>query len=369
MRSRGFPRPLLTPYQDVIARPWNLRADVSPGTLLRIESPGRDAEVRRLIMNRGYRAAFNEGRPAVSPADVARLVSVKGLIVDARQWYLGFCGVLRDIEAAVDRIEAVRFSSAPDDIRVLFDKSMCHSRLRQAGLPVPEGLGSPDCWDAMLSAMRSAHCSRVFAKLRHGSAASGVIALETSHGRVQAWTTVDMDSSNGSIRLFNSRRVRCNRNVREVAQLVNVLCQQGLHVERWVPKAGVAGHRFDLRVLVVAGKPAHTVARLAETPITNLHLGNQRATLESVRARIDDDNWNRLLLTCQRVGAVFHRSLHVAVDLAVSPCGRRHWILEVNAFGDLLRGSLHAGMNPYELQVATLFGQGAMAHDVQGCAV
>jgi hypothetical protein len=43
-----------------------------------------------------------------------------------------------------------------------------------------------------------------------------------------------------------------------------------------MPKAGIDGRTFDLRVLVIAGRARHAVARLSRGPMTNLHLLNER---------------------------------------------------------------------------------------------
>jgi hypothetical protein len=43
------------------------------------------------------------------------------------------------------------------------------------------------------------------------------------------------------------------------------------------------------------------------------------------------------------------------VDVLLEPAGRAV-VLEVNAFGDLLRGAIDDGENPYEAQLAAIFG-------------
>jgi hypothetical protein len=57
-------------------------------------------------------------------------------------------------------------------------------------------------------------------------------------------------------------------------------------VEEWVPKAGIADHTFDLRIVTIAGQPRHTVLRLSKAPMTNLHLGAHRGALQEVRSRM-----------------------------------------------------------------------------------
>ena len=48
-----------------------------------------------------------------------------------------------------------------------------------------------------------------------------------------------------------------------------------------MPKAGLAGHVFDLRVVVIAGRARHAVVRMSRGPMTNLHLLNRRGAFSS----------------------------------------------------------------------------------------
>lgn len=98
--------------------------------------------------------------------------------------------------------------------------------------------------------MAAARWNRVFVKPAHGSSAAGVIALAVAPGRVQAVTTIEHTPD----ALFNSLRVRRYSDEAEVAEIVDRLTPEGLHVERWLPKAGLGDRVIDVRVLVVAGR-------------------------------------------------------------------------------------------------------------------
>ncbi|WP_207944956.1 STM4014 family protein, partial [Actinomadura rubrisoli] len=176
---------------------------------------------------------------------------------------------------------------------------------------------------------------RVFVKPAHGSSASGVVALQTAPGgRVRAVTSVAMTPSGP----FNSLRVRAYETEREAAALIDVLAPDGLHVERWLPKAAIGGRVFDLRVVVIGGEPTHAVVRTSRSPMTNLHLGGARGDLGAVRRALGEDGWERALDVCARAAACFPGSLMVGVDLLVCVGMKRFAVGEVNAFGDLLPG-------------------------------
>ncbi|MFI6757704.1 STM4014 family protein [Micromonospora sp. NPDC050417] len=317
------------PWRELAAGPVRL----PHGAIVRVDSPGEDAEVDRLL------------RGAATPA-------AHGEIIGSAAWYAGLRAALARLTEAATAAGASLLND-PDDIAVMFDKRACHARLAGAGVPVPPALPSPpgDYRD-LRALMRTAGWSRVFVKPTHGSSASGVLALEVAPGRVQATTSVELAADG---RLFNSLRVRRYRDEREVASIVDRLAPDGLHVERWFPKAGLGGRTIDLRVLVVAGEPGHVVVRTSRGPLTNLHLGNDRGDLGAVRAAMGEPAYDAALRDCVRAAACFPGSLHAGVDLMIGIDWRRHMVAEVNAFGDLLPNLFdHAGRDCCAAQLHAL---------------
>jgi hypothetical protein len=190
---------------------------------------------------------------------------------------------------------------------------------------------------------------RVFLKLAHGSSASGVVAYQTDGRRHHAITTVELDATN----LYNTRSTRTLTNHHDIAHLIDALCPHRVHVERWFPKAGLLGRTFDVRVVVIAGRARHAVARLSRTPMTSLHLLNDRADADLVRHRAGDRAWQAAMQTCQRaVRDGFPKSLYAGVDLAFTPDFKSHAVFEVNAFGDQIPGVLHEGLETYDAELA-----------------
>jgi glutathione synthase/RimK-type ligase-like ATP-grasp enzyme len=271
-----------------------------------------------------------------------------GEIIGAAAWYRGFATALGRVAEQADAAGA-RLLNDPAEILTMFDKRACHARLLAAGVPVPPALPSPAGYTELRQSMAAAGWTRVFVKPVHGSSASGVIALRAARDRIRATTSVELVRP----RLYNSLRVRDYTGVSDVAYLVDTLAGDGLHVERWFAKAGLAAEVVDLRVVVIAGRPSHVVVRSGAGPMTNLHLGNRRGDLTALRAAAGAE-YAAAMDTCVRVAACFPGSLHVGVDLMFSPDWRRHAVAEVNAFGDLLPGLLVDGRDTYEAQIATL---------------
>ncbi|MEV1086476.1 STM4014 family protein [Streptomyces microflavus] len=314
-----------------------------PGETVRIDSPGENAEVERLL--RGV-------------ADPTR---VEG----SARWYAGFLGAVGEVSRAASAAGAEVLTS-PGDIAALFDKRLCHALLEDAGVPVP---ASPTSgrraarvrdWSDVRALMREHRMPRAFVKLAHGSSASGVLAVETAGpGRVRASTSVERDAEG---RLFNSLRVRRYTTEREVGAIVDALAPDGLHIERWLPKASQRGRAADLRIVVVGGRATHAVVRTSLSPMTNLHLGGARGDLDEVRAAVSAVGgcWREALAMCERAAACFPGTLCVGVDLLPAAGWRRFAVGEVNAFGDLLPGltglpgSGAEGLDTYAAQVAAV---------------
>ncbi|MFD9402763.1 STM4014 family protein [Streptomyces sp. NPDC060011] len=307
--------------------------DFADDEWVRLDSPGENAEVDRLL------------RGTDDPTRVE----------GSARWYAGFLDGVRSLRGG-------RRLDDPADLAVLFDKRLCHARLDAAGVPVPpsptSGVRRPvESWSDVRVLMAEAGLRRAFVKLAHGSSASGVLAVETSTtGRIRATTSVERTADGG---LHNSLRIRRYTDEAEIAAIVDTLAPDGLHIERWLPKASLGDRSADLRVVVVAGRATHAVVRTSRSPLTNLHLGGARGDLAAVRA-LAGDRWAQALDISERAAACFPGTLCVGVDLLPAIGWRRFTVGEVNAFGDLLPrltglpGSGAEGLDTYAAQVAAV---------------
>jgi hypothetical protein len=129
------------------------------------------------------------------------------------------------------------------------------------------------------------------------------------------------------------------------------LCLEKVHVEQWLPKAQWLGGNFDLRIVTIAGQARHAVARLSRSPFTNLNLGNQRGDIAALVEHLGPQ-WEEIRTTAARTAAQFPRSFTLGLDLLVQPGFRRHVVLEVNAFGNLLPRLLLENEDTYTAAVS-----------------
>ncbi|WP_278262375.1 STM4014 family protein [Nocardia sp. AG03] len=325
VRAAGHPAPRVLTWQRVLADGGHAFAG---DELVRLESPGENATTDALL----------------------RGVGAPTRVEGSARWYANFLAAVASLRGGV-RVDD------SDELAVLFDKRRCHARLTAAEIPVPASpvTGPVRDWADVKEYLRAASMPRVFVKLAHGSSASGVLALEsTASGRWQATTSAELGADGA---LHNSLRVRRYRDERTIADIVDRLAPDGLHVERWIPKAALADRTADLRVVVIGGRATHVVVRTSRTPLTNLHLGGMRGDLDAVRAAAGD-RWAEALAICERAAACFPATLCVGVDLLPGLDWRRFTVGEVNAFGDLLPGltglpgTPAEGMDTYAAQVA-----------------
>jgi hypothetical protein len=329
----GLPPARVLDYASLAAAPERLAALFPEGRgLLRVESPGADPRIRRALARLG--GAEEE------PGAATRLRPDHAL-------QRGLAAALRLARTVLP--SGVAMTHDPEAVALLYDKRACHAAMAAAGLPVPRALPPADSFAALAAAMRAAGLARVFVKPRYGSGAAGIVALAVGRDGIEALSAAER----GPDGLHHTHRLRRYRGA-EAAALVDAVLAQDAHVERWVPKAAVGGRPCDLRLLVVAGEPAHAVLRTAAGPITNLDLGGRRAEADLLRTLAAPAVWERMLDDCRRFAALVPGNLHVAFDAGLTVGLRRHAFFEANAFGDLIRRAQYRGLDPYAWQVARL---------------
>ncbi|MER5643076.1 STM4014 family protein [Streptosporangium sp. NPDC002524] len=338
---QGLDEPAVVPWTSVLR---GEEIGIEPGALVRIDSPGEDAEADALLRGPGEPSRIGGGA----------------------RWHAGFVAGAARVGRAVAATPGAVLLADVEDVSVMFDKRHCHARLSAAGVPVPPALAGPVGGYAELrERMGEARWGRVFVKPAHGSSASGIIALHASGRRVRAVTSAELASGE----LHNSLRIRCYEHEPDLATIVDLLAADGLHVERWFPKASLGGRAIDLRVVVVDGTPTHAVVRAARGPMTNLHLGGVRGDLDAVRTGLGPQGWERALEVCARAAARFPGSLAVGVDLMIGVDWREFAVAEVNAFGDLLPrleglpGGGAEGLDTYGAQVRAILARHAPVRD------
>ncbi len=323
--------------------------------LVRVDSWGESFEVERALLVRGVRAAARLGATVIPTRQAQTLFELRGRVWAPRQAHEGALSLLGDVHGVIARRAGWCALQGHAATVALFDKRATWAAYREAGLSVPDALWGLRSAEELAAAMAARGWTQAFVKLSCGSSAS-CLALVTraSDGALTVLTSLDVDGA----RRFNTLRVCTYTRPREVEDVLAFLFREGSHVERAVEKARLGEAWFDLRVLCIAGEPRFVVVRMSRFPITNLHLGGWRGSVEDVRRVCPAEQWDAALETCRRVAAC-HDTLHVGVDLCFERGFERHFVVEANAFGDLLPGLEVDGKDVYEVELDAADGWAA----------
>lgn len=312
---------------------------------VRIDSFGEDFELDRQLLLRGLDDV--SAHPGIWTADAAELATLAydhGRIFAPRQHHLGFLRVLRDVDHALARRPWLEVLNVPESIERLFDKRACARTFAAAGVPFPQPLPEARTPEELRESMRETGILRVFVKLTCGSSASCLALYDLAEGWL--FTSMEIEAD----RFYNSLRPRRYRDSAAIDHVLAFLLREGSHVEEHVPKARLGGRFFDTRMLTIDGEVAFTIVRKSPHPVTNLHLGGARGTLEELEAAIPRDVIEAAHESCRRVFAA-HACLHVGIDVMFTAGFDGHRVLEANAFGDLF-----PGLPVYDREIASLRG-------------
>jgi glutathione synthase/RimK-type ligase-like ATP-grasp enzyme len=334
----------LVPWADVVPRDGSL--DGLPAldrpAVVRLESPGKDGRVLRLLLEAGAR-----DDPAEPPCDWRTLEIPRGLLLRPGLWYRGFRRVLRGLARAFEARPHLAPTACPLAVAEMFDKTATAAKLRAAGVPVPGWLETPrDVFAELVDAGGGRGWRTLYLKLNTGSSATGIIALRSEAGRFHGTTTLVEIGG----RFFNSRRLLPLTGP-ALARAAEFLLGEGAFAQQGIPMAQIDGQNFDVRVVCVHGRPAAYIFRLSSGPMTNLQLGGRRGNFGPCRAAIPTRDWLDALDHCADAAGCFDSAV-AGVDLIFERGFGRHYVLEVNAFGDFFPGWIDSrGRSVHALEI------------------
>lgn len=300
---------------------------------LRLDAPGEDEELAHRLRLLGF--------DVTAPGEHTRRRADPGELLAPRQHHRGFSKVLSRIASWGATRPDVVFQQPVATILTCFDKPACHASLVAAGVSVPRAWTPHD----RASLLDLARERRIWVKLASGSSASGVGVLVRGG---QTFMTTLREVGGRRYNAFRVQRLEGTRRDRALDWLL----REGVQVEADVPRPRLDGAFFDLRVLVVDGEPRFMIVRQARHPITNLHLGGWRGSVDRLKEALGDTGLKAVHDLTRRVGAVLPAG-HLGVDVAIRPGFRDPVVLEVNAFGDLLPGLEMDGLDVPGVQIAS----------------
>ena len=325
-------------WRDWLAQPALLEEALRQPCLLKIEPPGDDPAAHLLLLHAGCRLL---DRPLIDAPAHGELLAMD-------TWFAGFTAAMATLTVQLDDLPQTRAFNAPAEINLMTDKLACQRHLAAHGVPIPALLGPVHGYEHLQSLLHEHELDRLYLKPRYGSSASGVVAYRRNRtGRQQATTSANLSRVDGQTRLFNVKRMARYETQRDIAALVDALAAQELYAEAWLNKPRCGDSHYDLRVVTLAGQPAHRVARIGDQMMTNLHLDNRRGEASGLLNAAD---LAALEQTAAQAARAFPASHVTGYDLVVRHGQAR--VLEANAFGDLLPSLLWQGIDTYTAQLA-----------------
>lgn len=317
------------PWSTVVPRDGDLDGLTmfDEATVMRLESPGRDFEVMKLLLQAGQREV-----PAESQNDWATLPDRKGQLVRPGLFYQGFCRVLRGLRRSFDQRPRLQPLACPLAVAELFDKNATSVRLTAADIPCPPSLCPPPSAKELLVELRARSWPTAYVKLNTGSSATGIAVVHALDE--PAWAITSLVPIDGEF--YNTRRLQRVSGAELEAALGFILGESSC-VQLGIPMAQIDGQNFDVRVVVIHGAPAFTIFRLSSNPMTNLHLGGRRGDTAACRAAIPARAWLDVIDHCVEAAKLYPCAA-VGVDLLFERGYFQHYILELNAFGDWFPG-------------------------------
>jgi glutathione synthase/RimK-type ligase-like ATP-grasp enzyme len=347
VKSQGFTAPFVVSYLDILQQKVDLKKILAKTDYLRIESPGENKAVSTAFLKLGIEHPSLGQAPSIGLSAIQQLPFEKGRIQFLRQNHLGFVTFLEQLQQAVAPHAQLKLMNSIAGIKLMFDKAACHQHFSQHSISVPSALYNIQNYQDLRSKMQTKGWQRVFIKPIHGSSASGVIAFRCHKYEIQAITSVELVKEQKTFKLFNSLKIRTYNTTQEIAYLVDTLAKEGIIVEQWIPKASLEEGIFDLRMVVIGGKTQQVVVRQSHSPMTNLHLGNQRGSVEAVKKLIGLDKWAEISHLAEQAVNTLPQTLYAGMDVMISNTLKKNYILEANAFGDLLPNVLINNMDTY----------------------
>ncbi len=300
---------------------------------LRICSPGEDLQLYRKLLAIGEHP------------DLESLQLVEGQYYPNTYWYKGWANLLDRLQETIRSNPQLEVLNTPAAIKLAFHKLHCQQQLQLAKVSVPKILLEHcQSYDHFIEVMQASGVQQVFIKPIHGSSAAGVMAFRHNKKRSVLYSTLSRQAPG---KIFNSLGLSRYSKPTEIRSLITEMIPAHLMVEEWVPKKSHGGKSVDLRILVIDGIATFVVPRMSKHMITNLHLGNEKGQIreleESWGVGLIEEAKRQAELAVKTIEGLFY----AGVDVAISSGGNAY-VLEVNAFGDLLLNIFHEGKNTYQ---------------------
>lgn len=327
-------------FKDISVFEENLK----PNTIIKIEPPEKDMEIYRGFLKHG----IEKGK--LSERDIDKIDFSDFKIIAPDQWYYGFTKIMEQLDKLCikNKFKNLYLMNNIAEMLVMMDKKQTYEvlekKLDNEKFYLPQKLYSPKNYDEFKS-LYGNKSMKVFIKLRYGSGSTGVLGY-ANNIKLQdelVYTSLNNNSNN----FYSNYKVNRFTEKTKVKELINWVLENGAHIESWIPKDKYNGKAFDTRSFVINKKSAYLLTRMSKSPITNLHLKNQRANSVEI---MTEENLEIIRNASEGVMNIFNKSLYAGIDV-VTTSRNKPYIIDVNPFGDLFHNLIGIDKNVHFLEI------------------
>jgi len=299
-------------WKDVIEDSSIIQKDLSSNTIIKIEPPEKDLYIYKSFLKKGI------SKGILNNKDIEKINFEKCPIVAPGQWYEGVREVFLEIENILNHNRNVFSMINIEESLIMMDKERTYNFLsgKEKNFNLPEKLKSYKSYEQFKNDTgdRSLKC---FMKLRHGSGSEGVIAYSNNKRLNEECIYTSLAYSKDEDIFFSTYKVN------------------------YIDKV------YDTRAIVIDNKVEYLLSRLSRTPITNLHLKNER---KESKEFMDTKTIDIIENASKGVMNLFENSFMAGIDVVMSK-KNKPYIIDVNPFGDLLHHLIGTDKNIYYKEI------------------
>ncbi|RXM56858.1 hypothetical protein DP144_08155 [Clostridium tetani] len=331
-------------WQDLLTNLDIIKKHIHNNTIIKIEPPEKDLYLYKSFLKVGLKKGI------VSSKEIDNIDFEKCPIIAPAQWYCGIKEMFYGIEDIVNANKGknIFMTTNIKETLIMMDKKLTYDFLEEniKDFYLPKRLKNYKDYDEFREDTANKYL-KCFIKLRYGSGSEGVIAYSNNPRLNEEIIYTSLNYSKEEKIFFSTYKVNCIKDKDIIKKMIDWVLENDAHIEMWIPKSKYKGQAYDTRVIVVNNKVEYLLSRLSKTPITNLHLRNNR--LESERF-IEPKNIEIIKKASESVMKAFNNSFISGIDVVMST-GNKPYIIDVNPFGDLLHHLIGTEKNIYYKEI------------------
>lgn len=325
--------------------------NLKENTIIKFEPPEKDMEIYRELLR------YGENLGEIAKEKITDIDFSNYQVVAPRQWYEGFSKLLMNIKEIYMAHQNINIFCMNDfdEMCMMMDKSKTYQKL-DAGLKakekykfkLPKKLYTPKNHEEFRQRYGDKFES-CFIKLRYGSGGTGVLAYRNNPklNKESIHTSLNCRNVNGEKIFYSRYKVNHYTDKIIIKELIDWVLLNGAHIEKWIPKAIHNGYAYDTRAFVLNKKSNYLISRLSKSPLTNLHLKNQRLDSQEI---FKNEEIKIVSQAAEDVMRIFDKSLYAGIDVVTTKTNIPY-IIDVNPFGDLFHNLIGTKQNVYYFEI------------------